>query len=155
MYTRTRTDQGRVQNVRFRGRGFREGGGEGAERGTSMRRPRSCAVSSSERAVGNSAVDAMLSASSSCIECVCLCVDDAYACMSACMSCTNTMHRCMCLHIYLYIQMKTRRARAHTHTHTHTSPHFQPLAPHASTNTHTRNHVTHSCSVLHFPFIMT
>ena len=31
-----------------------------------MRRPRSCAVSSSERAVGNSAVDAMLSASSSC-----------------------------------------------------------------------------------------
>jgi len=110
VYTRTRTDQGRVQNVRFRGRGFREGGGEGAERGTSMRRPRSCAVSSSERAVGNSAVDAMLSASSSCIECVCLCVDDAYACMSACMSCTNTMHRCMCLHIYLYIQMKTRRA---------------------------------------------
>ena len=99
-----------MQNVRFRGRGFREGGGEGAERGTSMRRPRSCAVSSSERAVGNSAVDAMLSASSSCIECVCLCVDDAYACMSACMSCTNTMHRYMCLHIYLYIQMKTRRA---------------------------------------------
>ena len=52
----------------------REGGGEGAERGTSVRRPRSCAASSSERTVGNSAVDAPLSASSSYIECVCVCV---------------------------------------------------------------------------------
>ena len=134
-----------MQNVRFRGRGFREGGGEGAERGTSMRRPRSCAVSSSERAVGNSAVDAPLSASSSCIECVCLCVDDAYACMSACMSCTNTMHRCMCLHIYLYIQMKTRRARAHTHTHTHISTFSAP----SPTRIHKHAH-TQSCYALLF-----
>ena len=134
-----------MQNVRFRGRGFREGGGEGVERGTSMRRPRSCAVSSSERAVGNSAVDAMLSASSSCIECVCLCVDDAYACMSACMSCTNTMHRCMCLHIYLYIQMKTRRARAHTHTHTHISTFSAP----SPTRIHKHAH-TQSCYALLF-----
>ena len=119
----------------FEGLGFKEGGGEGAERGTSVRRPRSRAVLSSERAVGNSAVDGPLSLSSSCIVCVCMRVDDAYVCMCACMSCTNK-YTSMYVFAYLCIRTNENAARAHSHTpHAHTFS-----APYPHTHPQTRTH---------------
>ena len=135
------------------GLGLRERGGEGAQRGTSVRRPRSCAASSSERAVGNSAVDAPLSHSWSCIVCVCVCVwmRHMHVCVHACPAQTVYIHD---VFAYLFINSNENAARAHTRNKTHIHL-FSLLAPHTSTNTHTRNHVTHSCSVLHVPFILT